>query len=58
MPAIVPGQIVDISKAIQFGAQNRLDFDVRLLNGDVYENTNPVDLLPSQWVSLKLYFYR
>lgn len=56
--AIVPGQVIDISQAVQYGSNNTLDFDVRLLNDEIYENLNPVDLLPSQWLSLKLYLYR
>jgi hypothetical protein len=56
--AIVTGQQLDVTKAMNLGAENEIDFDIRLANGAEYDNYTPVDLLPSEYVSLKLYVWR
>jgi hypothetical protein len=52
--AISVGQRIDITGLVEPGS-NELDFDIMLATGQPYENTTPVDLLPHEWVSLKLY---
>ncbi len=54
--AVAVGDRIDITRDVSPGI-NRLDFDILLASGTVYVNTNPVDLLPHEWVSLKLYIY-
>ena len=55
--AIAVGQLVDITDAIDPGVDNEIDFDIRLANGDVYVNNDPVDWLPNELVALRLYLY-
>jgi len=54
--AISVGNRIDITEGVH-GGSNVLDFDILLGNGTVYDNTSPVDQLPHEWVSLKLYVY-
>jgi len=54
--AITVGDRIDITRDVVAG-QNTLDFDILLANGTEYDNTSPVDLLPSSIVSLKLYVW-
>ena len=55
--AVAVGDRIDITDAIESG-ENTLDFDILLANGEPYDNTSPVDLLPYTVVALKLYVYR
>ena len=55
---VAVGDLVDITDAVQMGSDNTFDFDIVLANGSVYENTTPVDLLPTTATSLKLYVYK
>ena len=54
--AISIGNRIDVTSGVQPG-NNILDFDILLASGSVYDNTQPVDLLPHEYVSLKLYVY-
>lgn len=56
--AFALGDWIDITAAIQAGGTNSLDFDIRLADGEEYHNTNPADLDPYEWISLKLYVYK
>jgi hypothetical protein len=56
--AIVPGHTVDITRDVVAGADNAFDFDVRTRDGQEYENTDPADADPYEWISLQLYLYR
>jgi hypothetical protein len=56
--AVTVGDQIDITDSILIGEENSLDFDILLANGSVYDNTDPVDLLPTTATSLKLYFYK
>ena len=55
--AIAVGHALDITEDVVLGAENEIDFDIRLANGEEYVNLAPVDLLPYELVSLKLYVY-
>lgn len=55
---MVVGQRVDVTPSIKLGGANTIDFDIRLPSGAVYENANPADLDPCEYVSIKLYVYR
>ena len=56
--AIATGTYLEVTDAINAGENNVIDFDIRLANGTEYDNISPVDLLPSEYVSLKLYVWR
>jgi len=57
--AITIGQIIDITDMVTPGETAALDFDIRMQDGEEYENTNPGGgLTPIEWVSLQLYIYR
>ena len=56
--AIATGTNLEVTDAIKAGENNVIDFDIRLANGTEYDNISPVDLLPSEYVSLKLYVWR
>lgn len=56
--SIVVGETLDITDQLVRGAQNTLDFDIRLANGSEYNNTNPDPWLPFEAVTLRLYIYR
>jgi hypothetical protein len=56
--AVSIGQTVDVTDQVTPGATNTIDFDIRTADGEEYENTNPGDYDPLEWVSLKLYVYR
>jgi hypothetical protein len=52
------GHVIDITEAIELGADNEIDFDILLTNGIEYHNGSPVDLLPFEVVALRIYIYR
>ncbi len=52
------GHVIDITEAIEPGADNEIDFDIVLTTGDEYYNASPVDLLPFEVVALRIYVYR
>lgn len=54
--AISIGNRIDITRDVKAG-ENTLDFDILLANGQEYDNTSPVDLLPYTILSLKLYVW-
>ncbi len=54
--AVSLGDRLDITEDVAAG-ENELDFDIRLANGEVYDNQSPADLLPFTRVALKLYVY-
>ncbi len=56
--AISVGKMVDISDEVKIGDKNLFDFDILLKDGSVYENTNPNDLRPYTFVSLRLYIFK
>ncbi|MED5464665.1 MAG: peptide-N-glycosidase F-related protein [Myxococcota bacterium] len=56
--AIAVGNILDITNAVTPGIETTVDFDIRLPNGEVYDNSTPVDLLPYTYTALRLYIYR
>jgi len=57
--AITIGQTIDITDMVTPGETAVLDFDIRMQDGEEYENTNPGGgLTPIEWVSLQLYIYR
>ena len=39
------------------GQDNELDFDILLSDGTEYDNVSPIDLLPYELVSLKIYIF-
>ena len=55
--AISVGHRIDITDQVNPGL-NTVDFDILMASGAIYENLTPVDLLPHEWVSLKLYVTR
>ena len=55
---VAVGDIIDITDSVDIGAENTLNLDILRGNGSVYNNVNPVDLLPYTLVSLKLYIYK
>lgn len=55
--SIAVGQLVDVTDAIVPGVDNEIDFDIRLASGDEYVNEDPVDWLPNEIVSLRLYLF-
>lgn len=54
--AISVGDIVDVTADVADGA-NALDLDFLMRDGSEYDNVSPVDLLPYNLTSLKLYVY-
>jgi hypothetical protein len=57
--AITIGEIIDITDMVTPGETAILDFDIRMQDGEEYENTNPGGgLTPFEWVSLQLFVYR
>lgn len=56
--AVVTGHTFDITPFVNKGENNTLDFDVRLPDGQPYENTGTTDGEPYQWISLKLTIQR
>ena len=55
--SVVMGSSIDLTDAAALGGMNTLDLDIRMYNGEVYINTDPVDLLPYEAVSLVLLIY-
>ncbi len=55
--AVSTGNLVDITDLVTPGETATLDFDIRTMDGEVYVNTDPVDLLPHEWVSLQVVMY-
>ncbi|TXD41234.1 hypothetical protein FRC96_04395 [Lujinxingia vulgaris] len=55
--AVSVGDRVDLTDAVQPG-DNTLSLNILLADGSEYDNTSPVDLLPSTQVALKLYVWR
>ncbi|MGB0592107.1 MAG: peptide-N-glycosidase F-related protein [Myxococcota bacterium] len=51
------GHIVDLTDHVTPGESVNIDLDIRLYDGQEYDNTSPVDLLPYTYVALKLYAY-
>ncbi|MDP6946989.1 MAG: peptide-N-glycosidase F-related protein, partial [Myxococcota bacterium] len=51
------GHLVDLTEVVTPGQTASIDLDILMSNGTEYDNTNPVDLLPYTYVSLKLYAY-
>ncbi len=56
--AVAVGDLIDITDAVTLGGDNELDFDILLATGLEYDNTQPVDLLPTTRTALRLYVYR
>ena len=57
--AITIGQTIDVTDMVTPGETAILDFDIRMQDGEEYENTNPGGgLTPIEWVSLQLFIYR
>ncbi len=57
--AITIGQTIDVTDMVTPGETAVLDFDIRMQDGEEYENTNPGGgATPIEWVSLQLYIYR
>jgi hypothetical protein len=56
--AIVPGHTIDITDQVEPGTDAVIDFDVLTVDGHEYENTDPADHDPIEWISLQLYLYR
>ncbi len=56
--AITVGQTIDITDLVEPGGTNTIDFDIRTFDGGEYENTDPADYDPLEWISLQLYVYR
>jgi hypothetical protein len=56
--SIVVGEILDITDQVVRGGTSTLDFDIRLSDGTVYNNTNPDSWLPFESVTLRLLIYR
>ena len=56
--AVALGDIVDITAAVTPGQTHEVDLNVLLSNGQEYDNVSPVDLLPYEYVSLKLYVFK
>jgi hypothetical protein len=56
--AITVGQTIDVTDLINAGESNVIDFDIRTAEGEEYENTDPADYNPLEWISLQLYVYR
>ena len=56
--AVSVGDKIDVTDSVNIGGENTFDFDILLANGSVYQNTSPVDLLPTTATSLKLYVYK
>ena len=54
--AVAIGNHIDVTSGVKAGT-NVLDFDILLAGGTVYNNLQPVDLLPHELVALKLYVY-
>ena len=52
------GDRIDITSAVNIGGENRLNLDILLANGAVYNNLDPVELRPYTLLSLKLYVYK
>ena len=46
-----------MSLALTLSAENTIDYDILMANGDVYENTDTGGT-PYQILSLKLYIYK
>ncbi len=40
------------------GVRRRIDFDIRRMDGAVYENLSPGDWAPFEWVSMQVFLYR
>jgi hypothetical protein len=55
--SIVTGQIIDITGAVDPGADNEINFDIRLPNGDEYVNATPEEWRPNEIVALKMYVF-
>jgi hypothetical protein len=56
--AIVVGHTIDISDLVVPGEEAVIDFDVRTFpEGEEYENTDPADYDPYEWISLHLFVY-
>jgi len=56
--AIVPGHTLDITDLVEPGSDAEIDFDVLTDAGEEYENVNPGDTDPFEWISLQVYVYR
>ncbi len=56
--AIVVGDLIDITGSVFPGTANIFDFDIRLADGSVYDNTNPDSWLPFEAISLQILVYR
>ena len=56
--SIVAGNIIDITDKVRPGAENTLDFDIRLADGTEYNNTRPNSWAPFEAVSLQLLIYK
>jgi hypothetical protein len=56
--AVSVGHQIDITDAVEIGADNVLDFDILRAGGSEYVNNSPVDQLPTTATSLKLYVYK
>lgn len=55
--AVAVGSAFDLSAPALPGQDNLLDLDIRMYNGEVYVNTDPVDWRPFEAVSLVLFVY-
>ncbi|MBM75200.1 MAG: hypothetical protein CMK59_07350 [Proteobacteria bacterium] len=56
--AIAVGRKIDITDAVELGAENSLTLDLLLNSGSEYDNISPIDLLPYTLLSLKIYIYK
>lgn len=56
--SIVVGNRIDITGAITPGSEAVFDFDIRLANGEEYNNTNPGEYAAYELISLQLFLDR
>jgi hypothetical protein len=56
--AIAVGDKRDLTSQLQLSGSNSIDFDIRLANGEEYDNLSPVDLLPYEFISVQLHVYK
>lgn len=56
--AVAVGKVLNVLESVTPGEDAVIDFDILRSNGSEYDNTTPVDLLPHEYVSLKLYVER
>ena len=56
--AVAIGTELDITSSVTPGNDVTIDFEILLADGQEYDNTSPVGLLPYTIMSLKLYVYK